>query len=162
MIKMFAAVLLGGVIARLPVLIVGGLSATTFLTLGLVIWFKTPEANQQDIVQSNSSLKIALAAFAGIFFSEWCDIGQLTAAALSATYGAPPVVWCGAVLAMMTKGVLGITVGVAVRNRIPKNILRYGMVILCVAMGTFAMFESIHNSESGEARDRVMSQKQIK
>ena len=56
-----------------------------------------------------------LVAFAAIFFSEWGDVGQVTAAAMSAKFVAPAaptttglVVWLGAVTAMVTKGVLAV------------------------------------------------------
>jgi len=38
--------------------------------------------------------------------SEWGDVGQITAAALTAKYHRPLVVWLGAVGAMVTKGAL--------------------------------------------------------
>jgi len=36
--------------------------------------------------------------------SEWRDVGQITAAAMAARFGAPAVVWMGTVPAMVTKG----------------------------------------------------------
>jgi putative Ca2+/H+ antiporter (TMEM165/GDT1 family) len=140
MVKMLVAVLLGRVIAELPAILVAGLSAATFFTLALVIWFKKPEGEKLDVAQSGSWIKISLAAFASIFFSEWGDVGQIAAATLSARYGAPQVVWCGAVLAMITKGLLAVTIGVALRSRVSQNVLRYVTFGLCMAMGMLAIF----------------------
>ena len=98
------------------------LSAGTFFAIALVMWFKKPELDPLPVSAARSSLKIAAAAFAGIFFSEWGDMGQLAAATLAARYRLPSVVWAGAVLAMMTKGILAITLGTNLRSRVPRGI----------------------------------------
>ena len=140
MLKMFAAVLLGRIIAQLPAILVACLSAATFFILALVIWFKKPEEDKAAVVQPGAWFKVALAAFASIFFSEWGDVGQIAAATLSARYNAPQIVWFGAVLAMITKGGLAITVGATLRSRVPRHVLRYTTFGLCVAMGLLAVF----------------------
>jgi len=40
----------------------------------------------------------------------------------------PSVVWTGAVLAMMTKGILAITLGVNLRSWVPREVLRYATI----------------------------------
>src|SRR6267378_493851 len=110
MLKMLAAVLLGRAVATLPSALVTTLSAGTFFTMALVIWFRKPESEHPEIDPSRSALRVGAASFAGIFFSEWGDVGQLAAATLAARYRLPAVVWTGAVLAMMTKGILGNTI----------------------------------------------------
>lgn len=137
MAKMLGAVLLGSAIAKLPVALVATLSVATFSTMALVIWLKRPE-NQTAVDRSRSGLKVAAASFAGIFFSEWGDVGQLAAATLAARYREPQVVWLGAVLAMMTKGVMAMTLGAGVQNRLPPNMVRYVTFGFCTVMAILA------------------------
>jgi len=140
MLKMLAAVLLGRAISELPALLVATLSAATFFTLALVIWLKKPETETPVSVGSASWWRIALAAFASIFLSEWGDVGQIAAATLAARYQSIVIVWLGAVLAMMTKGLLAMTLGAGLRSRAPKHVLRYATCGICVAMGILAAF----------------------
>jgi putative Ca2+/H+ antiporter (TMEM165/GDT1 family) len=140
MSKGFAAVALGSAIAKLPAILLAALSAGTFFAIALMIWFKKPEPDPLPVSAARSSLKIAAAAFAGMFFSEWGDVGQLAAATLAAHYRFPLVVWAGAVLAMMTKGILAMTLGATLRSRIPRKVLRYATFALCLVMGISAVF----------------------
>jgi putative Ca2+/H+ antiporter (TMEM165/GDT1 family) len=64
----------------------------------------------------------------------------LAAATLAARYRLPSVVWAWAVLAMMTKGILAITLGANLRSRVPREVLRYATFGLCLAMGILAVF----------------------
>ncbi len=139
MLKMSVAVLLGQAITHLPGLLVTTVSAATFFIMATVIWFQKPEVDFVTIDHSRSGLSIAVASFAGIFFFEWGDVGQLAAATLAARYRAPRVVWLGAVLAMMTKGVLALTLGASLRRRVPRDILRCGTSGLCMVMGILAV-----------------------
>jgi putative Ca2+/H+ antiporter (TMEM165/GDT1 family) len=139
MLKMLAAVTLGSAIAKLPSILVAALSAGMFFAIALVMWFKKPELDPLPVSAARSSLKIAASAFAGIFFSEWGDVGQLAAATLAARYRLPSVVWAGAVLAMMTKGILTMTLGANLRSRAPREVLRYATFGLCLAMGILAV-----------------------
>lgn len=140
MLKMLAAVVLGSAIAKLPAILLAALSAGTFFAIALMMWFKKPELDPFSVSAARSSLKVGAGAFAGIFFSEWGDVGQLTAATLAARYRLPLVVWAGAVLAMMTKGILAITLGANLRIWIPRHVLRYATFALCLAMGILAVF----------------------
>jgi putative Ca2+/H+ antiporter (TMEM165/GDT1 family) len=140
MLKMLAAVALGSAIAKLPSALVAALSGGTFFAIALMMWFKKPELDPFPVSAARSSLKIGAAAFAGIFFSEWGDVGQLAAATLAARYRLPLVVWAGAVLAMMTKGILAITLGANLCSRVPPEVLRYATFALCLAMGILAVF----------------------
>ena len=134
--KMLAAVSLGRFISDLPVNAVAGTSAATFFITATVIWFKKSEYQPTESRQAQASwLKAAVIAFAAIFFTEWADIGQITAATLAARYQAPGVVWYSATLALMTKGALAVTLGLGLRKSVPKNILRPIAVTVCVLMG---------------------------
>jgi putative Ca2+/H+ antiporter (TMEM165/GDT1 family) len=139
-LKMLAAVLLGRAIAELPVALVATASAVTFFTMALVIWFKKPESKASIPTVDRSWGSIALASFASIVFSEWGDVGQIATATLAARYQLLQIVWLGAVLAMMTKGILAMTLGAGLRSRVPRQVLRYATCAICLAMGILAAF----------------------
>jgi Ca2+/H+ antiporter, TMEM165/GDT1 family len=138
MLKMLIAVLLGSTIAKFPAPVVTAVSAVTFFAMALVIWFKKPEDDEP--ISAHRRGKIALAAFASIFFSEWGDVGQVAAATLAAHYRLLLIVWMGAVLAMVTKAILVLTFGAAMRNRLPTNFLRYATAGTCVILGFLSAF----------------------
>ncbi len=140
MAKMAAAVLLGKLIAQMPANVVAVLSAATFFTMGLVLWFKAPESSSVECEKSANWFRVASISFAVVFFSEWGDMGQVTAAALTTRYGAPFGVWIGGTLAMMAKAVLAMTMGASLRNRVPERILRYCGVCLLLSLGVFSLF----------------------
>ncbi|MBP1597839.1 MAG: hypothetical protein H6Q05_3216 [Acidobacteria bacterium] len=140
MAKMAAAVLLGGWIAQLPANLIAVLSAATFITTGLVLWCKVPEREPLEREQSARWFRVAAISFAAVFFSEWGDIGQVTAATLTARFGMPMVVWIGATGAMMTKALVALTVGRSLRRRVPERILRYCGVCLLLSLGVFSLF----------------------
>ena len=138
MLKMLIAVLLGSIIANFPVSVVTAVSAATFFAMALVVWFKKPDDDVQKTTHRGG--RIALAAFASIFFSEWGDVGQIAAATLAAHYQLLLIVWMGAVLAMMTKAILALTFGAAIRNRLPTGFLRYATAGTCVILGLLSAF----------------------
>jgi putative Ca2+/H+ antiporter (TMEM165/GDT1 family) len=90
-----------------------------------------------------------IASFAAIFFSEWGDIGQVTAATLAARFGSPVVVWVGAVGAMVTKGALAAYAGAGVRQWIQEHVspktVRYVAVGLLLLLGLLSVAETLSN-----------------
>lgn len=135
MLKMLVAVLLGQVIATLPTSLVGAVSAVTFFVTALVIWKKKGDAASTHKEGDLYPPRAALITFAAIFFSEWGDVGQITAATLTARYRMPLVVWLGASSALLTKGLLAITLGRGLRRYIPGHVLRPVSAGLCLLMG---------------------------
>jgi putative Ca2+/H+ antiporter (TMEM165/GDT1 family) len=79
-----------------------------------------------------------LTGFAAIFFSESGDAGQISAAMLASQHQAPLVIWFGATLALVTKGILAVTVGVEVRRHLPRRVLHFGALTLCLTMSVLA------------------------
>jgi putative Ca2+/H+ antiporter (TMEM165/GDT1 family) len=138
--KMAAAVLLGGLIARLPEKIVAVLSAVTFFTMALALSFKAPEEASPHAARPQPWPRVILISFAVIFFSEWGDMGQVTAAALAARYQAPLLVWIAATLAMLSKAVIGMTVGRGLLRRLPQAALRYCGAALLFTFGVLSLF----------------------
>jgi len=137
--KMLVAVVLGGFVANLPGKIVALLSAVTFITMALALFFKAAPGTDQVARGSVSILRASLISFSLVFFSEWGDIGQITAATLVARYNAPLVIWIGGTLAMVSKAILALTVGTVLRNRIPREILRYCGVFLLFSLGVLSL-----------------------
>ena len=87
----------------------------------------------------------AAVSFAAIFLSEWGDVGQITAAALTAKYHRPFVVWLGAVGAMVTKGTLAAFLGSGIRRwlqaRVATEVVRYAAVSLLLVLGVLSVLE---------------------
>lgn len=137
--KMLVAVFLGNFIAHLPGKLVASLSAVTFFIMAIALSFKTaptpPGASERPV----SALRVSLISFSVVFFSEWGDIGQITAATLAARYHAPFIIWVGGTLAMISKAVLAMTAGAALRNRVPQEILRYCGVGLLFSLGVLSL-----------------------
>ena len=138
MAKMLAAVLLGGAIANLPGGLVRAITALVLIMTGLVIFFRSPEPSASGSDVPRSRYGGTGAAFTAVFFTEWGDPGQIAAATLAARYEAPAAIWAAATLAMLTKGVLALTLGVGLRRFLPPRALRYGSALLCVALGVAA------------------------
>lgn len=137
-IKTLMAILLGSLIAELPASLVATTSTVTFFLTALVIWFKRSSTAQAEREHDSHSTKAVLVPFAAVLFSEWGDIGQIMAATLTARYQAPFVVFLGATLALVTKGVLALLIGFSLRRRVPISILRPVSAILCLIMGVMS------------------------
>jgi len=150
MAKMAVAVLVGDAISKLPPLLVAAVTAASFLGVAFAVWRKPMGGGESK--KEHTASRAAMVSFAAIFFSEWGDVGQITAAAMSAKYAAPFVVWLGAVSAMATKGALAASIGACVRawisERIPPKVLRYGGVGLLLLLGVLSIIETL---EEGHA-----------
>ena len=145
-IKTLVAILLGSVIAELPTSLVATTSTVTFFPTALVIWFKRSSNTPAEREYQSHLPKALLVPFAAILFSEWGDIGQIMAATLTARYQAPLVVFLGATLALVTKGVLALIIGFSLRRRVPISVLRPVSAILCVIMGIMSAVSPILTS----------------
>ena len=78
MAKMAFAVLVGKAISTLPPLLVAAITAVNFFAIALVLW-RRPD--RREVRKSDHpASRAAMVSFAAIFFSEWGDIGQVTAA----------------------------------------------------------------------------------
>jgi putative Ca2+/H+ antiporter (TMEM165/GDT1 family) len=66
---------------------------------------------------------------------------------MAARFGAPVLVWIGAVAAMVTKGALAASVGAGVRQwivaRVPPKVVRYAGVIALLVLGMLSVLETI-------------------
>jgi len=144
MIKMGIAVLVGQAITELPTTLLTIISTITFFIAALVIWNRRSDEREITTTkQSRSFSRVTLTAFAAILFSEWGDVGQIMAATLTVRYRLPLLVWIGATLALISKGLLALVIGHSLRNRIPVSFLRPVCASLCVIMGIISAVEPI-------------------
>jgi Ca2+/H+ antiporter, TMEM165/GDT1 family len=154
MAKMAVAVAVGERISHLPPLLVAGVTGLSFIGVAYAVWRKPMVARARK-KEDHTAGKAAMVSFAAIFFSEWGDVGQVTAAAMAtrshsppgATFPWPLIVWFGAVLAMVTKGALAASIGAGARRWIEKTfspkVIRYGGVGLLALLGVLSVFETL-------------------
>jgi putative Ca2+/H+ antiporter (TMEM165/GDT1 family) len=145
MAKMAVAVAVGSAIAKLPPLLVAALTSISFIGVAITLWRKPVE--RSSVEKDARTTRGALVSFAAIFFSEWGDVGQITAATMAARFGSPVLVWIGAVAAMVTKGALAASIGAGIRQwivaRIPPKAVRYAGVIALLVLGMLSVLETI-------------------
>lgn len=141
--KMGVAVLIGHAIAHLPRVLVAAVTAISFIGVALALWRKDDRYRKER--DQHKVHKAAMISFAAIFFSEWGDVGQITAATLAAKYHLALVVWLGAVAAMITKGCLAAFLGAGIRrwihDRVSPRVVRYVAVSLLLLLGALSVIE---------------------
>jgi putative Ca2+/H+ antiporter (TMEM165/GDT1 family) len=144
MAKMAVAVLIGRAISNLPPLLVAAITTVNFFAIAVALWRKP---DQRESKREYPASHAAMVSFAAIFFSEWGDVGQIMAANMSARFGAPLLVWCGAVAAMGTKGALAASFGASVRQWIQDHLsprmIRYAAVALLLLLGILSAVETL-------------------
>jgi putative Ca2+/H+ antiporter (TMEM165/GDT1 family) len=144
MAKMAVAVLVGKAISKLPPLLVATVTTLNFFAIAFTLWRKPDKREIKPKEYPDS--RAAMVSFAAIFFSEWGDIGQITAATMAARFNSPLLVWIGAVAAMATKGALAASIGGALRKWIQDHLspkmIRYGAVCLILILGILSAWES--------------------
>ncbi|HLK64934.1 MAG TPA: TMEM165/GDT1 family protein [Bryobacteraceae bacterium] len=154
MAKMGVAVAVGEAISKLPRYLVAAITAINFFGIALVLWRKPDKREVKE--KEYPASRAMMVSFAAIFFSEWGDVGQLTAAGMSAKFaGFPLVVWFGAVGAMVTKGALAASIGASVRKWIQEHLapktIRYAAVGLLLVLGVLSVVEiltEVHEAPS--------------
>lgn len=146
-LKSLAAVLLGGLIAQLPPVVVAITTCAAFALTAYTIWRGTDDHREDESVEASRGaphvaggfhLRGALAGFTAIFFTEWGDPGQLATAALAASSHAPVTVWLGACAAMATKALLALSLGSVLHRHVPQRIIRLAGVSLGIVLAIAA------------------------
>jgi putative Ca2+/H+ antiporter (TMEM165/GDT1 family) len=145
MAKMAVAVAVGKAISELPPLLVAAVTSLSFIGIAVTLWRKPDERTAKK--EEHPASKAAMVSFAAIFLSEWGDIGQITAATMSARFGVPIIVWLGAVCAMVTKGALAASLGAGIRQwiaqRISPKTVRYVGVSMLLVLGVLSVVETL-------------------
>jgi putative Ca2+/H+ antiporter (TMEM165/GDT1 family) len=144
MAKMAVAVLVGKAISKLPPLLVATVTTLNFFAIAVTLWRKP---DKRELKKDTPDSRAAMVSFAAIFFSEWGDVGQITAATMAARFSSPWLVWIGAVSAMVTKGALAASIGAALRQWIQDHLspkmIRYGAVGLLLILGILSAVETL-------------------
>jgi putative Ca2+/H+ antiporter (TMEM165/GDT1 family) len=145
MLRMLLAVVLGSLfgqqLERLPeeAARAGALvSAGTFGYLAWRLWRGPAPASPAAGAPAetrHAARHAAATSFGAIFCAELLDISLVTTFFLASGSTSPALIWLGATLAMMTKGLLAITLGGAARKWLPEKTLRYAAVAVCLVMG---------------------------
>jgi putative Ca2+/H+ antiporter (TMEM165/GDT1 family) len=136
--KMGVAVLLGRQLAQLSPAVVAAVSAATFFATAVVLYAKGRRRPALAHAGEAPFVRASTVSFAAIFFTEWADVGQVTAAMLVARFGAPLLVWGGATAAMISKGIVALAIAAGLRNRLRPEWLRYGACATCLILGLLA------------------------
>jgi len=157
MAKMAVAVAVGAAIGDLlPKWLVASLTALSFIGVAIAMWRKPDVRVPKE--KDERMVKGAAVAFTTIFLSEWGDKGMLSAGAWAATWVAAAqtngtmstttaalIVWAAAVLAMVTKGGLAVTLGHGIRTwiatRVSPRYVRYAAVAAIVVLGVLCVLE---------------------
>jgi len=144
MAKMAVAVAVGKAVSTLPPLLVAAITTVNFFAIAYFLWRKPDKKEEKKEYPASRAVMVS---FAAIFFSEWGDVGQITAATMAARFGSPLLVWIGAVAAMVSKGVLAASIGAGVRGWIqahlsPKTI-KYAAVGLLLFLGLLSVVETL-------------------
>jgi len=137
--KMGAAVLFASIIFRVHSYWIGILSAVAFFISALLIWYEEPAPLPNRLPADSRWSRAALACFASLFLTEWCDPGQISAAALTLRAHSLLAVWLGGTFAMITKGSLAMTLGVKLRDHLPQRMLRPLASISCCVLGIVSL-----------------------
>lgn len=138
MAKMLVAVLLGQALLQLPARITAVVTALTLFSTAVILWKRRPEPPGFE-PSSRPWTNGFGTSFAAIFFSEWADVGQISAAALAVKYRMPAAVWMGATAALMTKGLLALTLGMQLRRHLPSSVSRLAAVASCAILAIIAL-----------------------
>ena len=142
MLKTGAAVVFGRALLQLPARLTAAVSAVTLFLTAVMLWTKRAEAPAApgDAPRGANGFVIS---FAALFFTEWADVGQVSTAALAAQYHMPLAIWAGGTAALMTKGLLALTVGMQLRRLVPAPVSKYAAVASCGALGMIALGTAI-------------------
>jgi putative Ca2+/H+ antiporter (TMEM165/GDT1 family) len=138
-LKMLVAVLLGNSLAHLSGKWLALLSAATFFATSA--FFLSRSDKPRPAAGQGHWPRVAAVSFAAVFFSEWADAGQIAAAVLTAQHKLPLAVWLGGMMALITKSVIGMTLGVKLRNYLPGLLLRRIAGVSCLLLGATSLVQ---------------------
>jgi Ca2+/H+ antiporter, TMEM165/GDT1 family len=136
--KMFAAVLLASVLARLHFW-TDFLSALAFFVSALFLWIKEPESEPTLDATTRGWWREVIACFLALFLTEWGDPSQIAVAALSVKFHSFLAPWLGGTAAMAAKGGLAMVIGLKLRDRLPQKSLRVIATASFLVLGTLSL-----------------------
>ena len=142
--KMLAAVWLGRVFVQFHSHWTYVVSGVAFFISAILIWYdEPPKPVAGEELKRTRWPQGALVCFTSFFLTEWGDPGQISAAALVLNSHLVLATWIGATLAILFKGGVAMTVGLQLRNRLPRWTLRALASSSCCLLGILAFGESM-------------------
>jgi putative Ca2+/H+ antiporter (TMEM165/GDT1 family) len=156
-IKMAVAVAAGEFIAKLSKPLLAVVTAASFIAVAVMLWRK-PDVRPVK-AKDTRVFSGMVVAFMAIFLSEWGDVGQMTAVAITGKTllqldelhvtrnQALVALWLGAVAAMVTKGILAASLGAGVRawiaEKVSPRVVRYVGTAAILVLGVLAVLETL-------------------
>lgn len=140
--KMLVAVLLSSALLRLQSNWTYAVSGIAFLFSAILIWTEKPKIVSEE-GPSPGWARGVLACFATFFLTEWCDPGQISAAALVLKSHLVLGTWLGATLAILAKGIFAMTIGFHIRGHLSRRVLRLVASTSCGILGLLALGQSM-------------------
>ena len=137
--KTLVAVLLGRLIMQIPSRGIATVSASAFFISAILIWSDESASTPNGLDVGRSTARGWLTCFLALFIPEWGDPGQVAAAALTLQTHSIVGPWIGGTLALGTKGLLALGIGVSLRDRLPRQKLRLFASASCCALGVVAL-----------------------
>lgn len=130
LIHVIIAVTAGKLLTLLPHSVLETIITFLFLAGGLIVLFgkqnleKESASKQTKLPESATFWKVFATAFIVVFLGEWGDITQIATANYAAHYHDPWSVGTGALLALWTVALLGVTIGTKMLKMVPAVLLQ--------------------------------------
>jgi putative Ca2+/H+ antiporter (TMEM165/GDT1 family) len=137
--KMAVAVLLGSVLLRIPPRWTSVGTGIVLLSASVAVWRREEDTLASDVHAQAGTTRVMLTAFASLFFTEWADPGQMTAAAIAGQTHMPLAAWLGATLALSTKGFAAVLIASTVGRGFTVDRMRPMSALILAGMGLSAL-----------------------
>jgi len=137
--KMLAAVLLAHFLVQLHSRWTDLLSAVAFFISALFLWFKEPETPEPVTRIPRHWWGAAFVGFGSLVFVEWGEPSQIAVAAMATRSQSLLAAWLGGTLGMAAKGILALTLGSRLRQRLPLATLRAVTTGSCCLLGILSL-----------------------
>jgi Ca2+/H+ antiporter, TMEM165/GDT1 family len=137
--KMGVAVVLGSVLVKIPLRWSSIVTGIVLLGASAAVWRGEEKGERSDVCPHPRSSHATMMAFASLFFSEWADPGQMTAAAIAGETHIPVATWVGATLALFTKGIIAVLIASLIGTRFTIDRMRPVSATFLAAMGLSAL-----------------------
>ena len=143
-LKMTAAVMFGTLLLQVLEPITSVVTGLVFIFAALLLILNREGDNEAEPEGRKMSRPAAL-AFGTVFLTEWCDPGQLAAAALAVKYGAPITVGLGGTVALVTKFGLALLVGNRLPRIFPQVAVRYSLACTLFVTGILSFLPTVRS-----------------
>lgn len=104
-------------------------------------------AHNPDVADRSSFARVATAAFAIVFFTEWFDRSQLLVMSIAADgartigFAAVLAAGCGGALALIAREALALLIGARLRHMVAPRVLRGIAALLCIALALWTLIQ---------------------